>query len=402
MKENKARTFLTLFGITIGIALVIIVLSAGNALKGLVLNQVDSFGDDWIEIEVKIPDTNHISAENASSMARGVTITTLTHQDALAIKNLDNISYVYSGVTGQATASYKNARKRPTIFAVSADYITIDKGNLSSGRFFTNEEDLSVAQVVVLGHKIAKDLFGNEDPVGQSLKLDSKSYRVIGLAEEKGAAGFFNFDEVIFIPLRTAQKKMLGIDHVLFIVAQTINNEIAQTTAEEIKWLMRERHDITNPDKDDFAVITMEESVAIVDTIFLGITWLLIGLSAISLAVAGVGIMNVMYVSVVERTFEIGLRKSVGATKKDILWQFLIEAVVITLFGGVIGIVCGILFSLAVSLIAQTLGFAWGFSISILSIFLSLLFAAVVGFAFGVYPARRAANMDPIEAMRKE
>ena len=255
---------------------------------------------------------------------------------------------------------------------------------------------------MVLGYKIAEDLFANENPIGQNIKLDKKNYRVIGVMEERGVTGFFNFDEVVYVPLKTGQKKIMGINHVLFIVAQVYNNDLADATAEEITWLIRERHDITDPDKDDFAVITQEESMAIVDTIFNAITWLLIALAAISLAVAGVGIMNVMYVSVAERTFEIGLRKSVGASSRDILWQFLLEAIVITLIGGVIGMTAGIILSFLISVIAGSFGFNWEFQISIFSVFLSVGFSTMIGLVFGLYPAKKAAGLDPIVAMRQD
>ena len=220
--------------------------------------------------------------------------------------------------------------------------------------------------------------------------------------ESKGSAGFFDMDSLVYIPLKTVQKKIMGVDHVLWIIGQTIDNSIAETTAEEIRWLMRDRHDITDPDKDDFSVTTMTESLEIVGTIILGITWLLIALSAISLLVGGVGIMNVMYVSVAERTFEIGLRKSVGASKKDILHQFLTEAVVITGIGGVVGIFFGVLVSGLIAFGAQYQGLAWTFRISIFSILLSVSFSTAVGLLFGLYPARKAAELDPIDAIRTE
>lgn len=402
LRKNIARTILTIFGITIGIGLVIIVLSAGNALKGLVLGEIDSFGDDWIQIEVKVPSTQHVSRENASDQARGVSITTMTYEDAKAIEKLDNIKYVYAGITSQAVVSYKNEKERPLIFAVTADYIKIDKGDVALGRFFSEDEERGAAQVTVLGADLAEDLFGNDDALGQNVKVDGKSYRVVGVMEKRGVTGFFNFDEVMILPLRTTQRKIMGINHILWVTAQTHNNDLADATAEEIRWLLRQRHDITDPDKDDFGVTTLEESMAIVDTIFLGITWLLIGLATISLLVAGVGIMNVMYVSVAERTFEIGLRKSVGARKRDILWQFLVEAVVITLIGGIIGMIGGITISFLVATIAQYLNFNWEFSISLFGVMLALSFSTIVGLIFGIYPAKKAADLDPITALRQE
>jgi putative ABC transport system permease protein len=401
-QKTKARSFLTVFGITIGIAMVIIVLSAGRGVKALILNEVSSFGDDWINIEVKMPSASKNSQENATGLARGVIITTLVREDMEKITRLKNIDKAYAGITTQVVISHDQEKERPTIFGVTADYYGIDKTEIVNGRFFSDQEDRSLAQVVVLGSEIATDLFANQDPVGQSVKIDGKAYRVIGVMESIGATGFFNMDEMIYVPLRTVQKKIMGIDHVLWIIAQTVDNSKAEVTAEEIRWLMRERHDITNIEKDDFAVTTMNEALEIVNTVLVGITGLLIVLAALSLLVGGVGIMNVMYVSVAERTFEIGLRKAVGASEKEILRQFLTEAVVITLIGGIAGIVMGVFVSYIIALGAQFAGLSWAFEISLFSVFLSVTFSFFVGLFFGLYPAKKAASLDPILAIMQE
>lgn len=401
--RNKLRSALTIFGITIGIAVVIIVLSAGNGVKGLILGEVAAFGDNWINVEVKVPSTGKASAENAQSQARGVTITTLTLGDAEAIATLDNVETFYAGVTTQAVFSYQNEKKQPMIFAVTEEFISIDAGSeIASGRFYSKDEGQSLAQVVVLGSDLKETLFGNAEAVGSTIKVDGRSFRVIGVMKERGSTGFFNWDEVAFLPLQTAQKKLMGIDHILFLIAKIHDSTIAETTAEEIRWLMRERHDITDPDKDDFAVTTQQESIELIDTVFFGIQTLLVVLAGISLIVGGVGIMNVMYVSVVERTFEIGLRKSVGATQKQIQNQFLIEAVVLTCIGGVIGIVAGIGISFIVSIVARQYGFNWDFIVSFPSIVIGTTFSIAVGLGFGFFPAKKAALLDPIDALRQE
>jgi len=401
-QKTKARSFLTVFGVMIGIAMVIIVLSAGRGVKSLILSEVSSFGDNWIDIEVKIPSTDKSSQENATGLARGVTIDTLTRKDMQEVMTLRNIQEAYAGITTQAVISYGQEKERPTVFGVTAGYYGIDKTEVMNGRFFSEQEEVGLAQVVVLGSEIATDLFGNQDPVGQTVKLDGKGYRVIGVMESIGATGFLNMDEIVYVPLSTVQKKIMGIDHVLWIIAQTEDNSKAEVTAEEIRWFMRERHNITHPDKDDFSVTTMNEALQIVNTIITGVTGLLIILAAISLLVGGVGIMNVMYVSVAERTFEIGLRKSVGATKKEILQQFLTEAVFITLVGGIAGIMVGVFFSYLVAVAAQYGGFDWVFEISLFSVLLSVLFSVCVGLFFGLYPAKKAATLDPIIAIRQE
>lgn len=402
LKTNKGRTLMTVVGISIGIAMVMIVLSAGGGVKSLVLEQVSSFGDNWINIEVKVPNTGRNSTANVTALAGGVNITTLTEGDAAAIKDLDNVSEFYAGVTGQFVVTYENERERPTMFAVTPGYFAIDTGKIAKGRVFTQNEQNSASQVVVLGHGIAIDLFGQNDPIGKTVKIDKKSFSVIGVMQERGATGFFDMDKIVMIPLKTAQKKLMGIDHVLWIIAQVYNNDRAADTADEIVHLMRERHDITDPDKDDFAVTTQAESIEVVNVIFNGITWLLVALAAISLLVGGVGIMNVMYVSVAERTFEIGLRKAVGAGQKDIRNQFLAEAVLVTLIGGIIGMIIGIAISLLAAFGAQSYGFNWPYSVSLFSIILGVGFSTAVGVLFGTAPANAAAKLDPIVAMRAE
>lgn len=400
--KNKSRSLLTVVGVTIGIAVVIIVLSAGNGVKGLILGELDSFGDDWIQIEPKIPNTDHLSSENSSGQARGVVITTLKIKDMEAIERLDTVKNAYAAVTGQAVVSYDNEKKQPTIFGVTASYQDIDKGKIKSGRFFDYDEELSSAQVIVLGYDIATTFFGDDNPVDKFVSVDGKRYRVVGVMEKRGAAAFFDYDSIVYIPVTTVQNKISGIDHVLFITAQMYRGTNGEALAEEIRSVLREQHNIDDPQKDDFAVTTQAESVALIDGVFFGISVLLVVLAGISLVVGGVGIMNVMYVSVVERTFEIGLRKSVGAQNKDIQRQFLLEAVVLTFIGGLLGISIGIIISYIISVVANYIGFNWDFIISVPSILLSVCFSLAVGVGFGYFPAKRASELDPIEALRAE
>lgn len=402
LKLNISRSILTIVGITVGISMVVVVLSAGNGLKGIILDQISGFGNNWINIEVKIPQTGRNSHENGSGQVQGVVITTLTEEDMQALKRLPNIANAYAGLTNQAVISYGDETLRPTIFGVSPSYISINKSDVQEGQFFTEEQNRGADSVIVLGSEVAKNLFGESNPVGKLVRVDKGNFEVVGVMEELGNTGFISMDQMVYIPLRTVQKKMLGVDHVSWVVAEAKDNTKALDTAEEIHALMRERHRITDPDKEDFAVTTQQEATEVVGTIVVGISGLLIALSCISLIVGGVGIMNVMYVSVAERTFEIGLRKSAGATTSDILWQFLMEAVVLTLFGGVLGVAIGVGISFFISVIANLLGFAWDFSISLFSLFLSTGFSTAVGILFGIYPAKKAAALDPMVAIRQE
>ncbi len=402
LKLNLSRSLLTILGITVGISMVVIVLSAGSGLKGIILDQISGFGNNWINIEVKVPDTGKNSQENGNAQASGVVITTLTEQDMEALKKLPNITNAYAGLTSQGVISYGDQVKRSMIFAVSPSYPDINKGEVEQGRFFTEEENRAVSNVVVLGQGVAEDIFGQNNPVGKFVRIEKNNYQVVGVMEKLGNGGFLDMDQIMYVPLRTVQKKIMGINHVSWIVAEAKEGSDSLDTAEEIRAVMRERHKITDPNKDDFSVTTQEEAAAIVGTILVGVTGLLIALSCISLLVGGVGIMNVMYVSVAERTFEIGLRKSAGATTSDILWQFLVEAVVLTIFGGVLGVLIGISISFLISVVANLLGFAWEFDISLFSLILSTGFSTVVGILFGLYPAKKAASLDPMVAIRQE
>jgi putative ABC transport system permease protein len=400
--KNKVRTILSVLGVVIGIAAVIIVLSVGQGIKGFMVSQLTTFGTDFIQVEVKIPNTAHTSSENASGQALGVTVTTLKDSDRLAIMKLNNVKNAYAATMAQDIVSYQETNKQTFIFATSAGFIDIDPVKVAEGRYFTEDEDNSLAKVAVLGPALKNYLFGDEDAVGKEIKVHRSSYRVIGVLESKGSASFFNFDEMLYLPLHTTQKLILGIDYAMYILVKVNDNNLADLTAADITSLMRERHDITDPVKDDFAVTTQAEAMAMLDTIVGAITLLLIAIAGISLVVGGIGIMNIMYVSVAERTFEIGLRKAVGAKKKDILDQFLLESIFITFAGGIIGIISGILFSLMITLIAKYLNYNFAFVVPISSLFLASGVSIVVGLLSGYYPARTAASLDPIVALRQE
>lgn len=397
---NKSRTFLTIFGIVIGIAAVIIVISAGESIKGLVLGELESFGSDYIQIETKVPKTGQF--QSAGAMAQGIVITTLKNEDAEAIGKINNVKNYYAAVIGQSVVSYLDQNKTVNFLGESADAINIGTWEVESGRFFTDDEDKQLARVAVMGSKVANDLFGNQNPVNQSIKIGRNKFLVVGVMKEQGASFGINYDEFIYIPLETAQKLIMGVDHVMWVTAQVKDASKQDETADEIIGLLRERHKIDNPDEDDFAVTTLAEAKELINTVFGGITLLLVAIAAISLIVGGVGIMNIMYVSVTERTFEIGLRKSIGAQPGQILWQFLWEAIVVTIFGGIIGIILGVGFTFLVSVAATALGFSWEFSLPFMAVAIAFGFSALVGLIFGYYPARRAARMNPIEALGYE
>mgnify|MGYP001599712932 CR=1 FL=1 len=403
LSANKGRTLLTMLGIVIGIGTVVLVLSAGAGFRSLIDSQVATLGSNTMFIQVRIPPTTknrNANAQGPGAAFSGVTITSFKQRDLDDIKKLQNVVGAYGIVTGQAPASYRANKKTAIYYGASAERFSIDKTKLSSGRFYTQSEDNSGAQVVILGSKIADDLFGQDEPVGKLLRIGTMNFQVIGVYEPQGAIG--ENDNLLFIPLITAQKKLLGIDYLSVGVVALQNINQGEATAEQIKILMRNNHSITNPDKDDFTVQTQAQALETFNTIFDGVTYLLVAIAAISLIVGGVGIMNIMYVVVTERTAEIGLKKAIGAKESDILKEFLMEAIMVTVLGGVIGIAFGSLLGFIVSLIAKSANLDWTFSVPVYAMVLAFGVSGAIGIFFGVFPARTASKMDPIEALRYE
>ncbi len=402
LRRNRLRTILTVLGIVIGIIAVIVMMSVGQGLKKMLAGQLETFGSNMIQTETRVPSKAKRPTDSASAQAMGVTVTTMKNSDIEAIRKLPNILEAYGGQMSQEQLTYLDTTKRSLVFGVSATYLNVDKDKVEHGRFFEAGEEASAAQVVLLAPDVAKRLFGQDDPLEKNIKVRNLNFRVIGWLAKRGSVAFFNMDDRIVIPLKTMQDKLMGVDYVSYITAAAQDMSKADETAEDIRVTLRQRHDITDPDKDDFEVQTMAEAMKTIDTVMNAITWLLLGIAAISLLVGGVGISNIMYVSIKERTYEIGLRKALGAKSQDILWQFLWEAIVITLLGGIIGIVLGLLFSLLVTLLLNLLGYAWPVIISWSAILVSFVLSSAVGLIFGVYPARQAAKLSPVEALRYE
>lgn len=403
LSANKARTSLTMLGIVIGIATVVLVLSAGEGFRSLINSQVATLGTNTLFIQTRVPPTTKNRASGGGGPAdgfSGVIISSFKQRDLDDIKKLGNVVGDYGIITGQIAASYRSNKKTVIYYGAGAERFSIDQGTLQSGRFYTEGEDAGGAQVVILGSTIAKDLFGQDDPVGKLVRLGSLNFQVIGVYKPQGALS--GNDDLVFMPLITAQKKLLGVDYVSVGIVALSDINAGDSTAEQIKILLRSNHSITNPDKDDFSVQTQAQALDTFNTIFSGITYLLIAIAAISLIVGGVGIMNIMYVVVTERTSEIGLKKAIGAKESDILKEFLIEAILVTVFGGIIGLLFGALLGFLISVVAQSFHLAWAFSVPLYAIFLAFGVSAAIGIFFGVFPARSAAKMDPIEALRYE
>ncbi len=405
MAKNKMRTGLTVLGMLIGIASIMIVFSTGEGIRSLIIGQIEAFGTNIIQTEVRVPNDKkgmEAERESAEAIVGGTQVTTMKEEDLEDIKKISNVTDGYGAILGQETISYLNETKKVFLFGVSSSYIDIDKTEVDRGYFFSDEDDNSLSQVVVLGSKVAEDIFKDEDPVGKMVTIKRSRYEVIGVLKERGATFGMDFDTMVVLPIKTLQKKIMGIDYYMYMVHQIKDQELAEETADIMRDVLRENHGISNPDRDDFKVTTMNEMMDMTKTITNGITILLLLIVAVSLVVGGVGILNVMYVIVSERTPEIGLRKAVGARFKDIMTQFLVESVLITLIGAVGGMILGIAFSFLVCLVANYLGLEWKFVVPLKSFVVSILFAIFFGVIFGIFPARKAGKLNPVEALRKE
>ncbi len=399
---HPARTLLSLLGVMIGVLSVVVVMLLGEGVKGFVVSQGESFGSNTIQIEVKVPTTGKMSSENATSRAQGAQITTLTTKDRDALRDLPNVAAAYAGTIGQERAVVGSVGKRILLFGTGAEAPLVD-GNirLTEGRFFTEEEDGNLARVVVLGQDTKQTFFGNGQAVGEAITIKGEKYRVIGVLAPRGAAGFINLDTFTYVPVETLKKKILGVNYVQMIAVKMDDISRERETVADITALLRKRHDIDHPSQDDFAVTSTKEALAAIEDVLGSVTVLLLALTSISLLVGGVGIMNVMYVSVTERVSEIGLRKALGATEGNILSQFLFEALLITAFGGVAGITLGLLLSFGLSALFAFLGVGITLTLTPQALLLGATFSILTGVIFGLAPAYRAARLSPMEALRK-
>lgn len=399
---NAGRTLLTMSGVVIGTIAVLVVLSSGDAVERFVADEIESYGSNSIQIEVKVPSAARNSSGNAEGIAQGIQITTLTIEDAEAIGKLSGVSDYYAGVIAQSLVSYRDTNKQVFLLGASASAPRVDRNiTVSEGEFYTVADDRGAASVIVLGSGVKDAFFGDNSAVGKSVSVKGQSYRVVGVLSERGSTGFVNFDDFAYIPLETAQKKILGIDSVSFITASARDEEVVEETAIEIDALLRDRHDIRIPGEEDYSVTTIKEAQKLVASVFAAIRLLLLALASISLVVGGVGIMNVMFVSVAERTSEIGLRKAVGARPRDILRQFLIEAVIVGFLGGIIGIASSFLILKIAFGVIATLGYVLPFAFSVSNIVVAIGFSLSVGVLFGTSPAWKASRIDPIRAIRE-
>jgi putative ABC transport system permease protein len=397
LKVNRLRSALTMLGIIIGVAAVIAMVGVGAGATARIEEQIQSIGSNLI---IVLPGS--ISSNGVRLGSGGVS--SLTQDDAKAIAaECPSVALSAPTVRGAVQVVYGNNNWATNVQGVTPDFVILRDYTMLSGQFFTAQDVDAAGKTAVLGETVAQNLFGDSDPTGQVVIIKNVPFTVAGVLTPKGQSPTGqDQDDVILLPITTAIQKVLGANKanakaVGSLMVQAISPQAMDQAIEEMEGLLRERHKILPGQDDDFTIRNLTEVFAAQETSARVMSILLGAIASVSLIVGGIGIMNIMLVSVTERTREIGLRQAVGAKTRDILLQFLVEAVTLSLLGGVIGIVCGLTASLLISHFAQ-----WSTQVSALSIVLAFVFSAVVGVFFGYYPARKAAFLDPIEALRYE
>ncbi len=398
IKRNKMRSFLTSLGIIIGISSVIIIISLGAGAQSLVVNQIKGTGSDLIGV---LPGASESDGPPASVM--GINITTLKYSDGEAVMSqVADVEDFTAYVRGAANVSWQNKTKDTSFSGVNHSYLLVEDAEIETGHFFTEEEENTAARVVVLGSEVAEALFAGSDPLNARVKINKENFEVIGVMKERGSTFFQSQDNQVFIPLNTAQKIMLGINYVNLMRFKATSGADIDVVMEDIQSIIRDRHGISDPEQDDFSVRSQVQALDILTNLTDALSYFLAMVAGISLIVGGIGIMNIMLVSITESTREIGLRKAVGAKKRDISIQYLVQTIALSMVGGVLGILSGVLTSWLVSVVANYLGYAWDFIVTWQSVILAVGFTFLVGLLSGWYPAKKAAELNPIDALRYE
>lgn len=395
LSVNKMRTLLATLGIVIGIAAVITLVSLGQASQQQIQNQIQSLGSNLLTV---MP-----GAQRSSGNVRtaGGSSASLTYEDAKAITSspqitaIKNVSPEYSR-RAQAVAGRNNTNTQ--ILGATSTYAEVHKLSLASGAFITQRDVDGMTKVAVIGPQVVIDLFGDgSTPIGETLRINGESFRIVGITTSKGGSGFQNQDDIIIVPLTTAQKIIFGVTSLSSISLEAKSASVMSQAQDEVGYFLLSRHHLSDPSSADFSILSQTDILNTASSITGTFTTLLSGIAAISLIVGGIGIMNIMLVTVTERTREIGLRKALGAKKKTITAQFLLESIILTGAGGILGMILGITASLIITHFMNL-----PFTVSPSSIILAIGVSGIIGVIFGWYPARKAANLQPIEALRYE
>lgn len=391
LAANKLRSFLAMLGIIIGVWSVIAALALASGAQKKVFDQMSSLGTNVVMVT---------PGQRGSGGVISGSQKNLKVEDAVAMRNIPEVSRVAPMVRGAVQAKHGDKNTRPNLLGTSATYFIIRSFQIQYGRVLSDADCDAAARVAVIGPTTAKNLFGtaSREAIGDSIEIQGVHYRVVGLLQAKGDQGFFNPDDQIVIPYTTAMRQVLGVDYLNEVDLSAKDETKLSVIQTKTTLLLRRRHRLADDVSNDFNVRNQTDVLGATATINTVLSLLLGGIAGISLLVGGIGVMNVMLVTVAERTREIGVRKAIGARQRDILRQFLIESVVMSATGGIIGVICGVLTAKLISAVQSTITLV----VKSPSVLLALTFAAAVGIFFGYYPARRAAKLDPIEALRYE
>jgi len=389
---NKLRALLTMLGIIIGVAAVITMIAIGEGAQQAVTNRIQALGSNLLFISPSAQRGGGITVIQAGSNVR------LRNADAESIdQNVATVEAVVPEYNSHAQVKYENKNWNTRIVGTVPEYETARNFPTVEGRYFTHSEERAYAKVCVVGQTVIDNLFPTEDPLGKTIRIAGQSFQVIGTLESKGQSGFQNPDDQIIVPLSTAQRRLFGVDYLSQITVKVVNDADMDPAFLEIERVLRRAHKLREDQDNDFRIRNQADIINTFQETQQTFTYLLAGIAAVSLLVGGIGIMNIMIVSVTERTKEIGIRKAIGARKRDVMLQFLIESVVMSVTGGIIGILLGVGGSVLVT--------SYGNLPSMISpdaIIMSFLFASFVGVFFGLYPAWKAAESNVIDALRYE
>ena len=396
LTTNKMRTLLSILGIVIGIGSVIALMTLGEASQSSVKQQIQSLGSNILTIRPGAQQQGFVRTSNSDN-------TSLKYTDAEEIKTsqrIDTVNDVAVDYTSRGQIIYDKNNMNVQIYGITDNYLSLRNIKLDYGENISLQDRDIYNKVIVLGAGVVEELFGTEEnPIGKFVRISGASFKVIGVTTSKGSTGFGggSLDESVYVPLETAQKVMFGISHVSTIYVTAKNEEVMDAALNQIGFLLLERHGLATPEEADFSIQSQEDILETVSEITGTFTTLLTGIAAISLVVGGIGIMNIMLVTVTERTTEIGLRKALGAKRKTIVTQFLVEAIILTFTGGLIGILLGIGTSIIITKLMNLPA-----TLSLSSIGLSVVMSSLVGIVFGWYPAQKASKLEPIVALRYE